>query len=55
MKLLSHNRTDQIVRRAEMRLREYTEPEASPFSVARVSVTSLTGSVVGMRCHREKK
>jgi len=52
MKLHAFNRTDQIVRWAEMRHREYTEPEASPFSVARVLATILIGSVEGMRfCH----
>jgi hypothetical protein len=50
MTLHAFNRTDQNVRRAEMRLREYTEPEVSPFSVARVSVTTLAGSVESARC-----
>lgn len=53
MNLHAFNRTDQIVRRAAMRRRDYTEPEASPFSVARVFATILIGSVEGARCHRE--
>jgi len=48
MKLLSHNRADQIVHGA-LRPWEYGNSDASPIAVLPVSVTNLTGSVVGMR------